>query len=361
VSFSSIRDQAVAVRLLHNVIQRRRVPNGLLFWGPGGVGKHLTALEFAKALNCTTEGVDACDTCLSCRKIASGNHPDVKMVVPAGKARLIGVEAIDFINELASYRAFEGVWRVVLILEAERMNLTAQNHFLKTLEEPPSNTLFILITEYPRILLPTVRSRCQQVRFGSLRRETVTELLLQTHDLPKKTAEAIAAISQGQMSRAINLVETDKRDVVLDVARRLASGEDPLKLSEEFVTHLRAQEEAIKAAVKADLEAEESNGAQNEDSAEQKKEQMALAEALVRRDVMEYLYLLKTWYRDILVYRATGDAVNVLHSDQLEHMKSKAEGDLEAKLGAVEKAWLYIERNLSMDRVFRDLFFALAP
>ncbi len=361
MSFGNLRDQEVAVRLLRNVIQRGRVPNGLLFWGPSGVGKRLAALELAKALNCASETGDACDACLSCRKVVSGNHADVKVIVPAGKTRIISKDVVDFVNELASYRPFEGKWRVVLVLDADRMNLPAQNHFLKTLEEPPSNTVFILVTEFPRVLLPTIRSRCQQVRFGALRPKTVVDLLLQGHDLPRPTAEAIAAISQGQMSRALDLVETEKRDVVLDVTRRLGEGEDPLALSEEFVAHLRAQGEVIKAALKAELENDDAPDASAEDAAEQKKEQLALAESLVRRDIMEYLYLLKTWYRDILVYRATGDARQVLNRDHADRL-GKAPGDgLEAKLGAVEKAWLYVERNLNMDRVFRDLFFALAP
>lgn len=361
MSFGTIRDQAPAVRLLQNMIRRGRVPNGLLFWGPSGVGKRLAAMEMAKALNCASGTDDACDTCLSCRKIASGNHSDMKVIVPAGKARIINVESIDFINELATYRPFEGAWRAVIILDADRMSLSAQNHFLKTLEEPPSNTIFMLVTEFPRILLPTIRSRCQQLRYGALRPETVVELLLQGHDLPRPTAEAIAAVSQGQMSRALDLVETEKREVVLDITHRLASGEDPLVLSEEFVSHLRAQKEAIEAAVKAEFENDETPDLSSEDSADQKKEQLALAEALVRRDIMEYLYLLKTWYRDILVYRATGDAARVLNRDHLERMRAVKGDGLEAKLGAVEKAWLYVERNLSMDRVFRDLFFALAP
>ena len=361
MSFSEILDQAVPVRLLQNIIQRNRTPNGLLFWGPGGVGKQRTAMEFAKALNCTEHEADACGACLACRKVAKGNHPDVKIITPAGKGRIINVETIEFINELAAYQPFEGRWRVILLQDAERMNLAAQNHFLKTLEEPPSNTVFILLTEFPRILLPTIRSRCQQVRFGALRPETVTSLLLQQHSLePDLASGSGCSIAGPDVTAPWIWWRREKREVVLGFAHRLAQGEDPLGLSEEFIQHLRAQEAAIKATVKAELEVADAKESSKEDRDEQKQEQMALIEALIRRDLMEYLYLFKTWYRDALIFSGTGVSASVFNRDQMTHLEAEAPGGLERKLDAIEKAWRYVERNLSIERVFRDLFFVLA-
>jgi DNA polymerase-3 subunit delta' len=359
MSFSDILDQTVPVRLLRNIIQTGRIPNGLLFWGPGGVGKHFTAMELAKAVNCLEDPLDACDRCLACRKVTNNTHPDVKRIIPSGKSRFIGVDIVDFMNELATYRPFEGKWRIFIIEEAERMREDAQNHFLKTLEEPPSNTVFVLLTEYPRRLLPTIRSRCQQVRFGALSPETVTDLLLKERDLPREVALALAAVSQGQMSRALDLVDSDKRDVVLDVTHRLAQGEDPLLLSEEFVAYLKRAGEAIKASVADDSAGDDPKAESREDREEQKQEQMALVEALVRRDMMEYLYLFEAWYRDVIAYANTGDGVHVLNRDQLNRLQQEPGGKGD-KLAAIEQAWLYIERNLNIDRVFRDLFFALA-
>ena len=361
MSYSDILDQAVPIRFVRNIVASGRIPNGLLFWGPAGVGKRLSALETAKAINCESGSGDGCGTCISCRKIEHGNHADVKVIAPSGRGRIIDVEAVDTINELASYRPFEARWRVVIIQDAERMGVPAQNHFLKTLEEPPSNTLFIMITEFPRLLLPTIRSRCQQVRFGGLRPETVTRLLLRDRDLPPATAAAIAALSQGQMSRALDLVDSGRREVVLDVARRLHGKEDPMAVSEEFVAHLRSQAEMIKNKVKSEVEALDTEEASKEDLEEAKREQAALIEALVRHETMEYLYLFKTWYRDALVYRTTGNPAQLLNRDQEASFSDAGKGDIEAKLAALEKAWLYINRNLSTDRVFRDLFFVLAP
>ncbi len=363
MSFGHIKDQDVAVRLLQQVLARGRFPNGLLFWGPTGVGKETTALALAMALNCTEKkGGDACGVCLGCRKVAHGTHPDVKSIGPSGKTREIKVANIDFMTELASYRPFEGPWRVFIIQDADRMRIEAQNHFLKTLEEPPSATMFILLSANPRRLLPTIRSRCQQARFGALRLETVEQLLLERRDLPRNVAGAIAAISQGQMSRALDFVDTGKRDAVIDIAKRIAAGEDPLALAEIFAKHLSAQADAIRATLKEEApEADPAFDMTREDREDAKQEQMATAEGLVRRDIMEYMYLLAAWYRDVMVLETTGDESRVFNRDHADDLRRSGAGDGNARIAAIERAWLYIERNIFMERVFRDLFFALAP
>lgn len=360
VSFSAIKDQDVAVRLLRGIVKQHRIPNGMLFWGPSGVGKRLAAFETAKAIQCAQDNGDACDGCLSCRKITHGNHPDILLVEPASKTRIFKKENMEFITDMACYRPFEGKWRVFIILEADRMNPTAQNYFLKTLEEPPSNTLFILVTEQPRMLLPTIRSRCQPVRFGTLRPETVRELLLRDRDLSPADADAVAAVSQGQMSRALDLVETRKRDVVIDLARRLRDGEDPLDLSEFFAQHVREQEEALKVRVRAEMNPEELEQLTPDEREEIEEKQDAYIQGLIRQHLMEYLYLFKIWYRDEGVFAATQDPDRVLYRDQLDMLKAGGRGDMNAKLSAIETAWVYLERNLKRERVFRDLFFVLA-
>lgn len=348
------------VRLLRQTLARGRFPNGMLFWGPAGVGKNTTAIEFAKVLNCERHDGEACGVCLACRKIDAGNHPDVKIVAPTGKTREIKVEAVDMMNELSAYRPFEGAWRMFLVQDADRIRVEAQNHFLKTLEEPPSATMFVLLSEFPRRLLPTIRSRCQQVRFGALGLDTVRELLLAQRDLPEPVAAAIAAISQGQMSRALDFVDTGKREVVIDVVKRLAEGEDPLALSMVFSRHIATQIDAIKATLKEEGADEPQDGTP-EDREESKKEQLATAEGLVRRDLMEYLYLFEAWYRDAMVLETTGDASRVLNRDHLEDLAKPIGGDHAVRLAAIETAWVYINRNLIKDRIFRDLFFALSP
>lgn len=360
MSFADIRDQEVAVRLLRNLILRNRIPNGLLFWGPGGVGKRFAALELAKAINCRESKADACGRCLSCRKIDHGNHPDIRQLAPSGKTRLIVKEDMDEVNEFAALRPFESEWRIFILYDADRINFAAQNHFLKTLEEPPGRSLFILVSEYPRMLLPTIRSRCQLIRFRALRRETIAELLKRQRDLPDEVADSVAVLAEGQMSRALELVDSEKRQIALSLAERLAGGADPVLLAEEFVAFLEDRRKQIEA----DLKAESANAKLDEGSRAElellKEGRLAQQAAVVKRDLMEYLYLLETWYRDEMVVAATGDTSRVWNKDRGARLKAGVSGDAPAKVAAIERTRYYLDRFVNEERVFRDLFFTLA-
>jgi DNA polymerase-3 subunit delta' len=362
MAFADIHDQEVPIRLLRNIMRQGRIPHGLLFWGPDGVGKRLTAREFVKALNCARRdgNGDACGVCLPCRKVESGNHPDLSITAPKKRARIINVEDVEDITALAALRPYEGVWRAFLLLDADRMGVPAQNKLLKTLEEPPGHSVFILVTEHPKQLLPTIRSRCQQMRFGALRPETVAALLQAHRDVDAEAAAALAAVSQGQVSRALDLVDTDRRGVVLGLVQRLQDGEDPLLLSEEFAAHLAAVKAGIEAELKADDSGVNTKEMTKEDREALEAARMSQLEARMRRDIMEYLYLLETWYRDAMVFRATGALDHVLNRDEARRLAATPDADYGAKLGAIEQTRVYLERFLNEGRVFRDLFFVLA-
>jgi len=353
MSFETILDQEVPVRFLTKLAQTGRIPNALLFHGPSGVGKGMTAMALANILMGGNDEMTA-------RKIAHGNHPDLRIVSPVKKSRIIDVDTIDALIEWASLRPVEADWRVFIIHEAERMRGPAQNHLLKTLEEPLGKSVFLLLTEAPQILLPTIRSRCQRVRFGRLRPETVQSILLRERDITPDQAEAVAAVAQGQMTRAFNLIDSDMREAVLDVVQQLHAGTDPLALAEDFAKYVAARKVQFEAAVREASDTTDVSELSKEDRAQIKDEHAALVDALCRRDILELLNLLELWYRDVLVYSATGNADFVLNKDQLALLESAAVSDPDAKIGAVEKARLYLERFLNEERVFRDLFFALA-
>ncbi|MFA6241710.1 MAG: DNA polymerase III subunit delta' [Candidatus Hydrogenedentales bacterium] len=360
MSFSAIRDQDVAIRLLQNMVREKRIPNGLLFLGPGGVGKAMAAMELAKAINCAVGGPEPCDECLSCRKIAHGNHPDIKAVTPATKNREILKKDVDEINELAALRPFESQWRIFIIRDADRMRREAQDHFLKTLEEPPGKSVFILISEYPRILLPTIRSRCQLVRFRALRRETVADLLQKLRDLDRETAESIAGISEGEMSRALDLVDSDKRDVVLALAHRLADGDDPVVMAEEFAAFLDTRRKDIESTVKAEMGIDDANDLTRDDLERLKEQRVAQLNAVIKRDILELLHLLATWYRDAAVLGETHDREQVWNKDQLERLEREPTASIGEKIRAIEQTRVYLDRYIPEERVFRDLFLTLA-
>jgi DNA polymerase III subunit delta' len=360
MSFSGIKDQETALRLLQNILQRGRVPNGLLFWGPPGVGKRMTAIELAKAVNCASRSGDACDTCLSCRKVGSGNHADVRIVSPSRKSRVIDLESVAELTGMAGLRPIEGRWRVFILLDAERLTMPAQNYFLKTLEEPAGNSLFVLTSEHPRMLLPTIRSRCQQVRFRCLTPETVMGVLREQRDLSGEVARAIAALAQGQMSRAFDLVDSDKRDIALDVTRRLAEGDDPVLLSEEFSATMSDKRKQIEAAITAELSKEDRASMTPQEREQSKEDQLAAVDAIARRERLEYLYLWESWFRDQMVLQATGDPGLLLNRDQAERIAAQTSGNLAGKIAAIEETRRLMERHISDDRLFRDLFLTMA-
>jgi DNA polymerase-3 subunit delta' len=144
------------------------LPPSLIFAGPSGIGKRETAIALAQELNCPATGdpaAAACGSCAVCTRIARGVHPDVLIVEP-GDSGSIKIEQVRDLIERAAYRPFEGKRRVVIIDEADTLMAAAQNALLKTLEEPPSSSMFVLVTSRPDALLGTLRSRCIQLRFS---------------------------------------------------------------------------------------------------------------------------------------------------------------------------------------------------
>src|ERR687898_467947 len=168
------RDLAGHRRLLELTARaagRGSLPPSLIFAGPDGVGKRGAALALAQLFNCVSpiDGAtpDACGTCAACRRIARGVHADVLVVEPGDSGSIKVDQARDAV-ERSAYRPFEGRRRVVIVDDADAMEASAQNALLKTLEEPPAGSTFVLVTARPDLLLPTVRSRCQRVRFTPL-------------------------------------------------------------------------------------------------------------------------------------------------------------------------------------------------
>ena len=201
---SEIKGHEAIRKLIADAAARGSLPPCLVFAGPEGVGKYQLAVALASVVNCEDDvsRLDCCGKCGSCRGIARGAHPDVVTVAP-GETGKIKVDAIREVLKQLAYRPFEGHRRVVVINDADRLVPEAQNALLKTLEEPPSTSMLLLITHRPNLLLDTVRSRCPQIRFGSLTTEKVESILVSQHEVPPATARAAAAAADGSVARAI--------------------------------------------------------------------------------------------------------------------------------------------------------------
>jgi DNA polymerase III subunit delta' len=225
VPFRGIIGHAQLVSLLSRAVMRGSVPPSLLLAGPDGVGKRRVAIALAESLNClkpaTTEvaalrdgsknegiAYDACGECASCRRIARGIHPDVILLEP-GDTGSIKIETVRDVVDRAQYRPFEGRRRVVIIDDADAMVPAAQNALLKTLEEPPPGSVFVLVSSMPDALLSTVRSRCPRLRFGRLRPGEIAEALKRDHGYTEVEARASAADADGSLGRALQADSSD--------------------------------------------------------------------------------------------------------------------------------------------------------
>ena len=235
--FRTIAGHSRLLSLLSRVIARDSMPPAVLMAGPAGVGKRMTAVALAQAINCLQPRSsaeferDACGECASCRRIARGVHPDV-MIVEPGESGSIKIEQLREVIDRSQYRPFEGRRRVVIIDEADAAGADAQSALLKTLEEPPSASVFILVSSVPDALLQTVLSRCPRLRFGPLTPGEVARVLMQEHGYSEHDARAAAADAEGSIGRAIELRSedvTEARDAAQRVLEETARNSDPVK------------------------------------------------------------------------------------------------------------------------------------
>lgn len=263
-----VRGQNRAELLLGSALSSERLAHAYLFAGPDGVGKLTAALELAAAIVCTeTEGY--CGECRNCRRIFDFDHPDVRITIPSrrsvseeevaeifrqrvedGKTPLrvpgntyIGIDQIRELEKRLSLKAFEASWHVEILLDCHRLRTEAANALLKTLEEPPDNTLLVLTTTSVSSLLPTIRSRAHLIRFNRLPRELVREELQKRMEMQGERLERIVAASDGSVGRALRLAEegSGHRAAALDTARALGkcgSAVEVLELVKSLVREL---------------------------------------------------------------------------------------------------------------------------
>jgi DNA polymerase-3 subunit delta' len=227
MSFKNILGQERAKKILINSLNKGNISHAYIFVGPEKVGKRLAALNFAKALNCQNGSGDSCDECISCRKIDSLNHPDLIVIrkedentktnaisdikrnfgdADEGKeSRTIKIGAIRELQRRLSFKPYEGKKKMAIIDNAEDMTAEALNSFLKTLEEPPGETVIILIASNLHSLLPTVISRCQVIKFSPLSDEHIKEILIKNYRFNEGNASILSRLSKGRLGSALTM------------------------------------------------------------------------------------------------------------------------------------------------------------
>ena len=208
-----------------------RLVHAYLFCGARGCGKTTLARLLAQALFCGAgEAERPCGHCPACKRFLSGNHPDARTVAPKGRS--IGVDDVRELIDYLSRRPYEGGWHVAIIERAEKMTPSAQNALLKTLENPPEDTVFFLLTETPGALLSTVRSRARLVRVSPLTREACAEALVR-RGVEAKRAARLAGLAHGSVGRALELGSDAGFEALLARSlTSLAALKDPASVAE---------------------------------------------------------------------------------------------------------------------------------
>jgi len=208
MSMAAIPGQTRAKTLLMKMAASSRVPHALLFTGEAGIGKARVAQAFAKILHCgEMREDDSCDRCSWCRKIDSGQAPDLLWVKKEGA--FIKIDQVRQIKERLRYRPFEAPWRVVVIEDAHDLKEEAANAFLKILEEPPRQNVFILISLEPRMILPTIVSRCCHIRFQPLDEDIIERILRDEDGVDAAMARKAARLASGSLDRARQLADVE--------------------------------------------------------------------------------------------------------------------------------------------------------
>lgn len=315
--------------ILQAAMQHDRIAHAYLFHGEERIGKRFTAMRFAQALNCEkgqdSEGPDACGLCRSCEQIEAHTHPDFVLLEPDAEQTnpQIKIEQIRGLEQHVIYRPLIGRFKVVLIDEADRMTIGAANALLKTLEEPPAHSIFLLTTSRPYALPSTIQSRCQSVRFVPPAQTQVEAALIVQRNIPPRDARLVAIASQSRIGLALH---TD--------IKSLRSTQD------EFHTLLSA------ASVRSITVL------------------LTAAESIAKSDrATEALEWIAQWLRDLLLVAIGAQSEFMLNADRLAELKDIARSvqpdallDLLADVEQIQRA---STRNINLQLALETLLLRL--
>jgi DNA polymerase-3 subunit delta' len=324
MAFSEIIGQKKPLAVLRLALSNNRLHHAYLFTGPEGVGKRTTALALAMALHCSEKNGDSCGRCAECARIKGRNHPDVREIGPMAGKKEISIQQVREMQKELHYRSFSGGRKIAIVDPAILLNSASQNALLKTLEEPPEDSLLILISPSAGSLLPTLRSRCLSLSFGAIPRQILAAFLLSKKGRPREEADLLAALSMGSLGAALEM--------------------DSKELAER-----RQKWSGTLAALKAG----DYHGA------------MEVAEALAsnRQETLAFLEWVESWYRDLLVHGLRQNAADVVNLDLLPELRRQAAGATVERIlsaathpvGAVRK----IQRNLNRRMVLEQFLFGV--
>ncbi len=324
MSFTSVIGHENIIEHLQSSIAHGRINHAYIFDGIEGVGKKTLSNSFAKALNCEKKGIDACGSCISCKTFDTGNNPDI-IYITHDKKDITVSDVREQIIKNITLKPYRNKYKIFIIPEADKMNILAQNAFLKTLEEPPEYGIFLLLCENYNKFLVTILSRCVMFKLHPLPYNKITDYLAESMNISKEQAELYSTYSQGSIGKALKLFNSDEfrdmRDTAIETALKLEKA-DMIELY-SLVDTLREQKNTLDS-------------------------------------ILEIMYLV---YRDALVLKETGDKKRLIQKDKLSQTSEIAK---RASLSQLINRCKYIDdtrsrlnRNGNSQLLLETLFFKI--
>ncbi len=301
---------------LENAIRLNKVSHAYIINGERNAGKEFIAKTFAMALQCEDrQDVEPCQECHSCKQALSGNHPDI-IFINHEKPGTISVEDIrKQINGDVAIKPYSGPRKIYIMNEGEKMTVQAQNALLKTLEEPPEYAVILILTTNMDSLLPTILSRCVVLNMKPVRDAQIKKFLMDTMEIPDYKADICAAFARGNVGKARLLAKSEEFDKVKEEAVTLLKYINEMELNE------------IVAAIKKINE--------------------------YKFDVNDYMDILSIWYRDVLLFKATHDANNLIFREEIQYIRKVADRStyegIEKIIDALEKSKQRLSANVNFD------------
>ena len=313
------------IKHLQNAAARDAVSHSYIFAGEKGSGKKLLAKVFAMTLQCEHHGKEPCLQCSSCKKAMNRNHPDI-IYVTHEKPNSIGIEDIreQLISDVA-IKPYTGPYKIYIVDEAEKLTVQAQNALLKTIEEPPSYAVILLLVNNGGSLLPTIASRCVTLNFKPVRDDVIKKYLMEELHVPDYQAEISVAFAQGNVGKAKQIATAEDFSEMMQAAFRILKKGKDMEVYEMV--------DAIKAL------------------SEQK------------HTVYEYLDLFLVWFRDVLLFKATREIDGLVFRQEYNDIKNRADTSsyegLETIIKAIETAKARLQANVNFDLTMELLFLTI--
>ncbi len=325
--FAAIVGHEDVVSHMQNAIKMNKISHAYIIGGDKGAGKKMLAGAFAQTLQCRERGdaAEPCGVCPSCKKAASGNHPDI-IYVRHDKPNTVSVDDVrgQLVGDVA-IRPYESPYKIYIVDDASKMTPQAQNAILKTIEEPPAYAIILLLAENPDALLPTITSRCVTLRLKPVEESRVREYLMNRMHVPDYQAEIEASFAQGNIGKAKMIAGSSKFMTMVENAVRLMKKSNRLDIAE--------MTETVKA-MSAD-----------------------------KNSVYDVLEIFNLWFHDVLLFKATREVDSLIFKEEINAVKERAryssyEG-LQKIIDGIATAGERLRANVNFDLTMELLFLTI--